>query len=225
MTKKVSDDAISYHAYDILEPTSPNFNKEKVKLDSNKTKTGTINEAYVSDYEYFDDRNYNTNPTKMNSSKIDLKDSRSYFDPRRSIRKLGSSRYTNFNTQSTDAVNRALHSRSRKPNNGKISKNSTIKNQPKLTRDQIEREFYEYTLECRKRLNEIFLNSPSSDTFAGSSTTDQAEIIETSSPKRGLINKKNSINNNYNSLKLKLKKPALSTVRTKKTETEQIWQI
>lgn len=158
------------------------------------TSKGNINEAFVSDYEYLNEEN---------SSKEVAS------NPKRSSH---SSRYIDLNAHSKPRKELTL--------NGRISKYSTLKNQPKLTRDQIEKEFFEYTLECRKRLNDIFLNSPSSDTFGGSSssTTEHAEtLVQTStSPKR--------IVNNYNSLKIKVKRPTGSSVRRTK-KTEQVWQI
>ncbi|CAF0885473.1 unnamed protein product [Brachionus calyciflorus] len=168
---KPSEDTLSYHAYDILDISTKNYDSPKLEKEKFKEKLnrelsrGAINHAFIND----------------DSSR----------------------RYIDFNTQSTIALNKALKNKK----SGHVSKNSTLRNQPKLSREQIEREFYEYTLECRKKLNELFEDSPSScDTFKDSSS------------------EKEKLTNDYNTLKLKLKHPCL-TMGKKTNKKDQIWHI
>ncbi|RNA41894.1 hypothetical protein BpHYR1_032012 [Brachionus plicatilis] len=86
---------------------------------------------------------------------------------------------------------------------GRVSKNSTLRNRPKLTRQQIEREFYEYTLDCRQKLNDLFSTT-------SSETKDSDE---------------EKLKNDYNSLKSKFKRPCLSACTKKNKNFQQIWQI
>lgn len=90
-----------------------------------------------------------------------------------------------------------------KKNSGRVDKNSTLRNRPKLSREQIEREFYEYTLECRQKLNDLF--SPTS--------TETRESDE------------EKLKNDYNSLRSKFKRPCLSVCNKKDKNSQQIWQI
>lgn len=90
-----------------------------------------------------------------------------------------------------------------KKNSGRVDKNSTLRNRPKLTREQIEREFYQYTIECRQKLNDLF--SPTS-------TDSKESDVE-------------NLKNEYNSLKSKFKRPCLSVCNKKEKNSQQIWQI
>lgn len=90
-----------------------------------------------------------------------------------------------------------------KKNSGRVDKNSTLRNRPKLTREQIEREFYQYTVECRQKLNDLL--SPTS-------TDSKESDVE-------------NLKNDYNSLQLKFKRPCLSACSKKEKNSQQIWHI
>lgn len=84
-----------------------------------------------------------------------------------------------------------------------------LKNKPRLDREQIERQFYEYTLECHRRLNELFAaDSLSSD----SGTTELEPIHKHLTYSSHMANKKE-----------KIKMPVFKKSRT--VENEQIWHI
>jgi hypothetical protein len=58
--------------------------------------------------------------------------------------------------------NKIYHSIRKKKSNGKVVKNFNLGNNSKLTREQIEKEFLAFTLEIRRRLDQLFLDSSSS---------------------------------------------------------------
>lgn len=138
---------------------------------------------------------------------------------------------------STYSLNRNVITRSNKDLAGKVVKKhaATLRNHPKLSREEIEKEFYEYTLECRRRLDELFQNSPSSDTPQSSSEpSDFIETVSTSSPiKLKPLSLTPLYSNNFKILRNLSDKKYSSKIKTnptaekKKTEeiVEQVWRI
>ena len=275
---KTYDDITSHHTYDILDTQKSqsirsNVSNKKAlkerlknelesKLASNKRNLNeNINEAYVSDYEYFNQNEEGfESPTLETSSRSEKKPTHSaYLDntskstgfldkPKvKRYSKPFENRCSTLNSSDrykkiqVNSLNR-IHSRA-KDHDGKVVKNFSLRNTPRLSRNQIEKEFYEYTLECRRRLDELFASSPSSD--AHQSSTDATEFIDISSPPKSIINYSNNFKitktktpelkpvnehlftasrSSLNKLK-HFTKPSVASFRTKKTETEQIWHI
>ncbi len=137
--------------------------------------------------------------------------------------------------------------------NGRIDKNASLRSQPRLNRKQIEKEFYEYTLECRRRLNELFADSLSSDSTPRSSVDipiiSHHHHLNLSAQNLTGGKKPVSYSNNFNMIKKARQSGNFGnnngstsnmyayftngnsssnptpTIRRKKIETEQIWHI
>ncbi len=118
----------------------------------------------------------------------------------------------------------------------KVNPNYSIRNRPRLTPSQIEKEFYEYTMECSKRLGDMLTTSDSQSSNTVRSSFDYLESSHVS-PKRHpgvyshnlkLTNKnrishiKTAFNSDSKNISSKIK---ILKTKPKDTGDSQIWQI
>ena len=237
-----STDAAYYHQYDKLELNN-NSKKNERKSD------GELNAAFepdACDQAEIQSRSNQEKDGRGVSSSNQLK-------PTTTAAQTLSVRRFNRNVEWTK--NNSTNSYARiSTANGRVEKNQTatttttkttsLKCQPRLNRKQIEREFYEYTLECRRRLNELFAESLSSDSTTPRSSLDMNFNMRSSSnmpfTKRaaaGIV----TYSNNFNMLKKAAETTSANSkqnnsnfyssssldpkFRRKKIEIEQIWHI
>ena len=94
--------------------------------------------------------------------------------------------YDYLNTITKSPSKKNLHSTTHAQQTG--ASTSSALTLVKLTREQIEKEFYEYTLECRRRLDQLFTTSTTTD--ASTSSRSSPHSITTTSQQPPLTTKK-----------------------------------
>jgi hypothetical protein len=264
--QKIPEESAIYYQYEVLK--EPKHAKQNSSLAASKPSQNTddqkirqaakINEAFVPDDENSDEKNNNESKNASPNLRESIIDSKNKSDLSKTlpIKLMNVRRFS----RASDHLKQKNYSRltSNKINNstGRVDKTySTLKNQPKLNRKQIEKEFYEYTLECRKRLNELFADSLSSDSMSNntprsSSISDMPIVTSIGIPpnpsnrngafsysnnfnmiKREKNNNKQLSQNNssiirYLNASCRTSRNMPSTISKKRTvETEQVWQI
>jgi hypothetical protein len=184
-------DSNYYHQYDNLELSNTVAKQQRKPVTGNgPSLVGRSNEAFEED----DDSNIKMQHQLSNSSPKSLPPAQTHF-------------VKHFSQKYTEPA--AVYARINNNCAGRVDKNFSLRSQPRLNRKQIEKEFYEYTVECRRKLNELFAESLSSDSTPRSSLdvpishlSSSAQNLTSTATLAGLGGKKMvTYSNNFNMLK------------------------